>query len=107
MSEAMKDVRQSAREMLPALLARVPEADKLRRVPDETIADFQRAGFFRILQPARWGGLELDPSVFFDVQSTVATACPSSAWVLGVVAVHAWQLALFPLEAQEEVWGED
>jgi 3-hydroxy-9,10-secoandrosta-1,3,5(10)-triene-9,17-dione monooxygenase len=38
---------------------------------------------------------------------TVASACPSSAWVLGVVAVHAWQLALFPLAAQEEVWGSD
>jgi 3-hydroxy-9,10-secoandrosta-1,3,5(10)-triene-9,17-dione monooxygenase len=27
--------------------------------------------------------------------------------VLGVVAVHAWQLALFPLQAQEDVWGTD
>jgi 3-hydroxy-9,10-secoandrosta-1,3,5(10)-triene-9,17-dione monooxygenase len=27
--------------------------------------------------------------------------------VLGVVAVHNWQLALFPSDAQEEVWGKD
>ena len=27
--------------------------------------------------------------------------------MLGVVGVHNWQLALFPLEAQEEVWGDD
>jgi 3-hydroxy-9,10-secoandrosta-1,3,5(10)-triene-9,17-dione monooxygenase len=38
---------------------------------------------------------------------TVASACPSSAWVLGIVAVHSWQLALFPQQAQEEVWGAD
>ncbi|HEY2514803.1 MAG TPA: flavin-dependent monooxygenase [Polyangiaceae bacterium] len=96
-----------ARELVPTLAARVPEADRLRRIPDETIADFHKAGFFRMLQPARWGGLECDPGVFFDVQATVATACPSSAWVLGVVAVHNWQLALFPLEAQSEVWEKD
>jgi 3-hydroxy-9,10-secoandrosta-1,3,5(10)-triene-9,17-dione monooxygenase len=96
-----------ARALGPSLVARVPEADALRRIPDATISDFEEAGFFRMLQPARWGGLEVHPGVFFDVQMTVAEACPSSAWVLGVVAVHAWQLALFPLEAQEEVWGTD
>jgi 3-hydroxy-9,10-secoandrosta-1,3,5(10)-triene-9,17-dione monooxygenase len=76
-----------------------------RRIPHETIAAFEAAGFFSMLQPKRWGGLEADPNEFFDVITEIAKACPSSAWVLGVVAVHAWQLALFPLEAQEEVWG--
>jgi 3-hydroxy-9,10-secoandrosta-1,3,5(10)-triene-9,17-dione monooxygenase len=102
-----EDFLARARELLPKLAARVPEADRLRRVPDETIADFQAAGFFRMLQPSRWGGVEAEPSQFFDVQATIASACPSSAWVLGVIAVHNWQLALFPLEAQEEVWGKD
>jgi 3-hydroxy-9,10-secoandrosta-1,3,5(10)-triene-9,17-dione monooxygenase len=96
-----------AAALRPTLAGRASQADELRRVPDETIADFKEAGFFRMLQPSRWGGLEVDPSTFFDVQMTVASACPSSAWVLGVVAVHAWQLALFPQEAQEEVWGTD
>lgn len=96
-----------AQVLKEALAARAAKADELRRVPDETIAEFREAGFFRMLQPTRWGGLEVDPTTFFDVQMTVASACPSSAWVLGVVAVHAWQLALFPLQAQEEVWGKD
>src|SRR5207248_589236 len=94
-----------ARELLPVLRERAAEADRLRRVPDETIADFERAGFFRMLQPARWGGYEIDPGAYFEVQLTIATACPSSAWVMGVVGVHNWQLALFPLAAQEDVWG--
>jgi 3-hydroxy-9,10-secoandrosta-1,3,5(10)-triene-9,17-dione monooxygenase len=96
-----------ARELAPALAARVPETDRLRRLPDETVADLQAAGFFRMLQPARWGGYESDPKAFFDVQATIAAACPSTAWVLGVVTVHDWQLALFPEEAQTEVWGDD
>jgi 3-hydroxy-9,10-secoandrosta-1,3,5(10)-triene-9,17-dione monooxygenase len=96
-----------ARELLPVLAARVSQAEELRRIPDETIADFHAAGFFRMFQPSRWGGLEVDPRVFFEVQATIAEACPSSAWVLGVLAVHGWQLALFPAAAQEEVWAED
>jgi 3-hydroxy-9,10-secoandrosta-1,3,5(10)-triene-9,17-dione monooxygenase len=101
------DFVERAKAMLPALAERVQKADSLRRIPDETIADFREAGFFRMLQPRRWGGHEVDPRVFFDTQATIATACPSSAWVLGVIGVHAWQLALFDLKAQEEVWGKD
>jgi 3-hydroxy-9,10-secoandrosta-1,3,5(10)-triene-9,17-dione monooxygenase len=96
-----------ARALAPALVERLPQADSLRRLPDATVADFRQAGFFRMLQPARFGGAEVDPSVFFDVQMAIAAACASSAWVLGVVGVHAWQLALFPPRAQEEVWGVD
>lgn len=96
-----------ARALRPVLEARAETCAAMRRVPDETIDDFVSAGFFSMLQPTRWGGLETDPNVFFDVVTELASACPSSAWVLGVVAVHAWQLALFPLEAQTEVWGKD
>ena len=96
-----------ARALQPVLAERLAEADRLRRVADTTIADFQAAGFFRILQPSRWGGLEHDPQVFFEVQQTIGAACASSAWVLGVLGVHAWQLALFPEAAQREVWGAD
>jgi 3-hydroxy-9,10-secoandrosta-1,3,5(10)-triene-9,17-dione monooxygenase len=95
------------RELAPALTSRLNEADSLRRLPDDTIQDFKRAGFFRILQPKRWGGLELDPRTFFEVQIEIAKLCASSAWVLGVVGAHAWQLALFDERAQRDVWGED
>ena len=102
-----EQLRHRARALVPVLAERGKRADELRRVPDETIADFHEAGFFRMLQPSRWGGLEVDPQVFFDVQMTLASGCPSSAWVLGVVAVHNWQLALFADKAQDDVWGKD
>jgi len=65
------------------------------------------AGFFTILQPKRWGGYEMDPQVFFDVQSALAEGCMSTAWIYGVIAVHNWQIALFDLKAQEDVWKDD
>ena len=45
-----------ARTLIPILAKRSREGRRQRRVPDETIADMQRAGFFRVLQPRRWGG---------------------------------------------------
>ncbi len=89
------------------LRERVEQTSALRRLPDESVAELKEAGLFRVLQPSRWGGAEVHPNTFFDTQRAIARACASTGWVFGVVSVHAWQLALFPLEAQEEVWGDD
>ncbi|MDG1479064.1 MAG: flavin-dependent monooxygenase [Myxococcota bacterium] len=102
-----EEIVQRAHAIAPVLKARAPATNAARCLSKETIADFQEAGFFRILQPARYGGFEMDPQVFFTVQTIIAAACPSTAWCLGVIAVHSWQLALFPEAAQEAVWGED
>jgi len=106
-SARARELIQKARDMGPALRQRAAQCKAQRRVPDETIADFHDAGFFRILQPEQWGGFAMDPQVFYAVGLEVAKACPSSAWVLGVVAVHNWQLAVFEDQAAQEVWGED
>ncbi|MET0594555.1 MAG: acyl-CoA dehydrogenase family protein, partial [Polyangiaceae bacterium] len=106
-SDRGAELIQRARDLAPTLIARAEKTASDRKISDETIAEFKEAGLFRMLQPSRWGGLEVDPKVFFEVQMTVAAACPSSAWVLGIVGVHSWQMALFPLEAQNEVWGKD
>ena len=95
------------RALLPALRERVPHIEHLRRLPDETFKEFQEAGLFRALQPKRYGGYELDPGVFFQAGIDIGTVCGSSAWILTVVGVHNWQLALFPPPAQEDVWHED
>ncbi len=96
-----------AREMVPRLAERAADAEHSRSIPAETIADFKQAGLFRVIQPKRYGGYELDPGVFFDIQMTLAEGCMSSGWVYGVVAVHNWQLALFDARAQEDVWAND
>jgi 3-hydroxy-9,10-secoandrosta-1,3,5(10)-triene-9,17-dione monooxygenase len=96
-----------ARAMIPALKERGAKAEADRKIPEETIREFQEAGFFDILKPRRWGGFEMDPRVFYRVQMTIAEGCMSSAWVFGVVGVHPYQLGLFASQAQEDVWSED
>lgn len=96
-----------ARAMIPTLKARAVRCVSERDVPTETIREFHEAGFFRILQPRRWGGYEMNPNVFFDVQKAIAEGCMSTGWMFGVVGCHPYELALFHDQAQQEVWGED
>lgn len=106
-SPRAKELLAKAEALQPVLEERAAEAAEIRRIPDETIKDFQEAGFFKIMQPEKWGGYAMDPQVFYAVQLKVAEACMSSGWVLGVVAVHNWQLGLFDDKAAQDVWGED
>ncbi len=106
-SALAQELIKKAEAMAPVLAERTKLAAELRKVPEETINDFQDAGFFKVLQPKRWGGYELDPQVFYAIQLKIAEVCMSSAWVYGVVGVHNWQLALFDNQAQQDVWGDD
>lgn len=96
-----------ARAMIPTLKSRARQCTKDFNVPAETIAEMKAAGFFKILQPKRWGGYEMHPNVFFDCQKLIAEGCMSTGWMYGVVGCHPYELALFHDEAQAEVWGDD
>ena len=95
------------RSLLPALSERARRTEELRRLPDETFADFQEQGLLRALQPKRYGGYELDPGVFYQAVTEVAAVCGSSGWIFGVLGAHNWHLAILPPQAQEDVWGKD
>ncbi len=98
---------QRARDMIPYLAENAAKAAADRKIPEATITKMHEAGFFRVLQPKRWGGYEMDPQVFFQIQMAMAEGCMSTAWIYGVIAVHNWQIALFDLKAQEDVWSND
>ncbi|MBV8422356.1 MAG: acyl-CoA dehydrogenase family protein, partial [Hyphomicrobiales bacterium] len=96
-----------ARAMIPALAQRSLEGRRQRRIPDETIADMQHAGFFRVLQPKRWGGYEMDLHTFYEIQLALAEGDMSTAWIYGVSGVHPWFMALLDDRAAQEVWRSD
>ncbi|GAB2680722.1 3-hydroxy-9,10-secoandrosta-1,3,5(10)-triene-9,17-dione monooxygenase oxygenase subunit [Nocardia goodfellowii] len=93
------------RDLLPAIRERAADTDRQRQVPAQSIRELSEAGVFRMLQPSRFGGQEASPVAFYQVVRAIAAACPSTGWVSSVLGVHPWQLALFPLRAQEDVWA--
>ena len=102
-----EEILGKVRELLPTLTERAAEAEELRRVPPETIKALQETGFFRMLQPARYGGFESHPLDFYTAVRLIGSACGSTGWVASVLGVHPWHVGLFDDRAQQEVFGDD
>ena len=99
---------QRARDMVPTLRARQEETEELGRLPDVTSRELVDAGFYRILQPRRFGGYEFDLPTFSRVAIQLARGCPSTGWAFTLTAGHAHLLAsYFSEEAQVEIAGAD
>jgi 3-hydroxy-9,10-secoandrosta-1,3,5(10)-triene-9,17-dione monooxygenase len=97
-----------ARALAPKLRERAMRAERDRNIPQESVDEFIDAGLIHTLQPKRWGGYEHDHEVAFDIAVELGkSTCGSSAWCLNYLADHACMLALFPEEAQHEVWSRD
>ena len=96
-----------AEAMIPWLRDKADAVEKARMVPEDTIAAFKEAGFFRILQPKRWGGYEMNPNVLNKVLMQLARGCPSSAWNVMVLGVHPFEVGLLEPVCGDELWGED
>src|ERR1700731_3486261 len=94
-------------DLLPQIRKRAQATEDLRRLPDETVQELEDIGFFTLLQPEQWRGLQCDPTLFYEAVRRLASACGSTGWVSSIIGVHNWHLALFDQQAQEEVWGQD
>jgi 3-hydroxy-9,10-secoandrosta-1,3,5(10)-triene-9,17-dione monooxygenase len=94
----------AAKALGPRLRERATEAEDLRRLPDETIADIKAAGLHKYFTPARYGGYEMDWGTHVDISREIASACGSTGWISSVVLGHTWILGRFPPDAQEEFW---
>ena len=97
-----------ARSLAPRLRERAVRAERDRNIPQELVDEFIAAGLIHTLQPKRWGGYEHDHEVAFDIAVELGkSTCGSSAWCLNHLADHACMLALFPEEAQHDVWSQN
>lgn len=104
---APHEVLERARALIPVLRDRAAESARERGLPAGTIDAMRDAGLFRVLQPKRWGGFEMDMRTYFDVQIALGEGDMSAAWIYGVVGVHPWLMALLDDRAAQDVWGDD
>jgi 3-hydroxy-9,10-secoandrosta-1,3,5(10)-triene-9,17-dione monooxygenase len=100
-----KGIWEKAEALLPILRERAAKCEELRRMPDETLRDFHDAKLFRIQQPKRVGGAELEFVAIVHFGALLARACASSAWNFINFAAHHHMLGMFPPKAQDEIWG--
>jgi len=96
-----------AKALIPTLRERASMTEQLRRLPPETERDLHDAGLFRIVQPKRVGGSELDYVALVDCADALGQADASVAWNFANLASHHWMLGMFDPRAQDAVWKKD
>ena len=97
------DLLQRAVALAPRLRERASEAESLRRLPPQSVADLKDAGVFGTLLARRYGGAQASLAEFVDIVAAIGKGCGSSAWCAGVANAHNWLLGIYPQAAQEEV----
>lgn len=69
---------------------------------------FTEAGFYRVLQPRRYGGYEFGLDTYFRLITELSHGDPSTGWAVCLASDHAFHIASFFSErAQEEIFGPD
>lgn len=99
------ELLERARAMVPTLRERALQADRDRRIAIETHRAFAAAGFYKLFQPARYGGYEMPLSMMVDLAGELGRGCGSSAWIFTNLAVQSWIIGMHQPKAQEDVWG--
>lgn len=94
-----------AAALRPLLRERASDTEQARMVLPEVMEKLRSEGLFRIIQPRRFGGYELDFPTLMRCVWEVSRGCGSTGWVYMIGAIHQWLIAEFPIEAQQEIWG--
>jgi len=101
---ALASLVAAAGDLVPMLRERALATENARCVSPETTDAFRQAGFFKLMQPKRYGGYEYGFTAFIDVITQLGRGCTSSAWCCAIGSIHQWLIAGFPEAAQNDVW---
>jgi 3-hydroxy-9,10-secoandrosta-1,3,5(10)-triene-9,17-dione monooxygenase len=94
-----------ARALRPLLRERQPDCERLGHVPEDVNEKLIAAGFYRTVQPRRFGGYEFDVPTFYRVMMELSRGCVETGWVVALTSGHPLLFANFPEAAQRETFG--
>ena len=97
-----------ARDMHDLVRAEADRAELAGGYSPELHRAFREAGFFRIVQPRRFGGYQFSVETFFRVLMEISQAHTGTAWSLSLGSAHMLQVcAYFSEQAQVDFFGPD
>lgn len=95
-----------AQALIPVIRDQQDEAEKLGHHTAALDREFVTAGFYRMLQPRRFGGYEFDMPTFWKAMIAVSSGDPGTGWGLTLGTHHALVVgAYFPEDGQREIFG--
>ncbi|MFG2788374.1 acyl-CoA dehydrogenase family protein [Streptomyces sp. NPDC048419] len=93
-----------ATALRPLVRAHALRTEQERTVPSEVVAALTDAGIYRMNVPRRYGGYQTPLHTQVEALSEIAGACGSTAFTALIQAGCSFIAALFPDEAQDEIF---
>ena len=100
-----EELLRRASQLVPLLKERAARTEELRRIPDDTVQDLLSSKLHLIGVPQLFGGLDVNYGLMLEVGALLGTGCASTSWCYSIWSAHSWLVGYWPLEAQEEVFG--
>lgn len=91
--------------VLAVVAERRAEFEEKRHVPRDVIADFKKAGIYRVGTPKRFGGDALPPAEFLRLIERISMVDGSAGWVASFGSSLIY-LAALPLESQAQLYAD-
>jgi alkylation response protein AidB-like acyl-CoA dehydrogenase len=91
--------------LVPHLARLAPEAEELRRLPEETLELVTEADLWRGVVPTSLGGHGLGLAALAGGTRALAHGCPASAWTISFLILHGWLLSRLPVGGREELFA--
>lgn len=80
---------------------------KDRQITADTVEAIRKTGFYRSFLPKQYGGLERPPQEIFKAAVDMSERDMATSWISGIIAVHAYQIALMDPKAAKDVYGSN
>jgi 3-hydroxy-9,10-secoandrosta-1,3,5(10)-triene-9,17-dione monooxygenase len=94
--------------MIPMLREQQDDAEARGYYSEAVHQEFLKAGFYRTMQPRRFGGYEFGLPTFIRAMVAISTGDPGTGWCLTLGSSHAWVVgSLFPEQVQAAMFGPD
>lgn len=91
---------------LDLVAAHADQGRRDRRISQAVVDALREDGFFRHFTPKQYGGRGGRPQDFFLDQIAIAERDMSTAWAMGIIAVHNYQIAMMETATQDEVFAD-
>ncbi len=93
LNETELEVIQNAKLVAEDIRKRAKETEEIRRIPEATIQQLKDLNIFKMLRPAKYGGLEVNIQTYSQVILEISKACASTGWVASLCAIREMMVA--------------
>jgi len=100
-----RDFLDRAKRLKPLIESAADEIERRRDLSPELFAALREQDMFRLVQPAEYGGVELDPPSLVQVIEEIARHDASTAWCIGQTNICALTAAYLAPDVVREIFG--